>query len=177
MDDKKTEPMDEVTAMQKIATALSGLDDNSIARVLRWAADRFMKTTINISRGSDGINASGASQENGYAINSGKQYADLAELYHAASPASDIDRALVAAYWFQYAQGETDFVSQDVNSALKDLGHGIGNITDAFDALITRKPSLVMQVKKTGTTKQARKKYKLTVAGKTAVEQMLEQHQ
>jgi hypothetical protein len=69
-----------------------------------------------------------------------------------------------------------DFASQEINAALKNLGHPIGNITSAFDNLKARKPAPVMQLKKSGTSKQARKTYRLTLAGKSAVEAMVRQH-
>jgi len=61
------------------------------------------------------------------------------------------------------------------DAALKNLGHPIANITSAFNNLKARKPATVMQLKKAGTTKQARKTYKLTLAGKSAVEAMVHQ--
>jgi len=56
---------------------------------------------------------------------------------------------------------------------LKNLGHGIGNVTRACSALIAEKPALLMQVKKAGSTKQARKQYRLTTAGIQRVREML----
>lgn len=118
-----------------------------------------------------------AAQQNGAAGNGGAQrrFSDLAEVYAAASPSTDADRALVAGYWFQFLQGEADFGGQAVNSALKNLGHGVSNITSAFETLKAQKPALVMQLKKAGTTKQARKTCKLTAAGKNAVELLIGQ--
>jgi DNA-binding PadR family transcriptional regulator len=67
----------------------------------------------------------------------------------------------------------TDVEAQRVNTELKQLGHGVSNITRAFDALKSQKPALIMQTRKEGTSKQARKKYKVTTEGKKAVERML----
>ena len=82
---------------------------------------------------------------------------DIAELYAAAAPESEFDKALVAGYWFQFVDGRPEFGSQEINSALKNLGHPIKNITSAFDSLKSRKPASVMQVKKSGSSRQARK--------------------
>jgi DNA-binding PadR family transcriptional regulator len=60
-----------------------------------------------------------------------------------------------------------------LNKELKNLGHGVSNITSALDTLMSRKPALVIQTKKSGTSKQARKKYKLTLEGLRAVERMV----
>jgi hypothetical protein len=53
------------------------------------------------------------------------------------------------------------------------MGHGIGNITDAFNAAKEQKPALVMQTQKSGASKQARKRYKLTLMGIRRVESRL----
>ena len=58
-------------------------------------------------------------------------YESLAELFHAAGPKTEKDKALVAAYWVQVCENQATFQSQSLNDQLKDLGHGIGNITEA----------------------------------------------
>jgi hypothetical protein len=80
---------------------------------------------------------------------------------------------LVAGYWFGIIQKQTDFGAQDVNGELKHMGHGVHNITEAFNGLMNRSPQLVRQTKKAGTSKQARKRYALTDAGRKVVERML----
>ena len=56
---------------------------------------------------------------------------------------------------------------------MKDLGHGVGNITDALTALKEERPALILQLKKSGTSKQARKTYKLTQEGIRRVQGMM----
>jgi hypothetical protein len=60
-----------------------------------------------------------------------------------------------------------------LNRELKNLGHEVGNITRALQGNIDEKPALVLQLRKSGGTKQARKIYKLSVAGIKAVEARL----
>ena len=74
---------------------------------------------------------------------------------------------------FQVINEHPSVTGQQVNDALKNLGHAMSNITDAFTSLIRRKPQLAMQVEKTGSSKQARKKYKLTIAGINEVKKLL----
>lgn len=180
MSEDSTDPMAEVKAMQRLAEAVAPLDLEATARVLRWAVARYgvAVDTGTGSRGrSGGPSLMGSASENGTANGTTvPQFNDLAELYAAATPDSDADKALVGGYWFQFVQGQADFAAQAINSALKDLGHGLSNITSAFDTLKAQKPALVMQLKKAGTTKQARKRYKLTAAGKNAVELLIGQH-
>jgi hypothetical protein len=80
----------------------------------------------------------------------------------------------VVCYWLQEINESKGIDARVVNDELKHLGHGIGNITRAFDRLKRSRPQLVIQTKKAGTTKQARKTYKMTVEGKSAVEQLLQ---
>jgi hypothetical protein len=102
-----------------------------------------------------------------------KNYGSLAELYHAADPKNEAEKGLVAGTWFQVVEGMDGLDSQTINSALKDLGYGVGNITRAFDVLISQRPALMIQLRKAGTTKQARKQFKVTDAGVKKVLQML----
>jgi DNA-binding PadR family transcriptional regulator len=53
------------------------------------------------------------------------------------------------------------------------MGYTVSNITRAFDSLMLQDPKYVIQVKKSGTSRQARKLYKLTHAGVKRVGEML----
>ena len=170
VENQAQDPLRELAAMKAIAEALKGLERDGVGRVLRWAADAF---GAKVPPGA--ISTESLSQRKGNVKESGPAptFGSLADLYAAASPAAEPDRALVIGYWIQVGQGEADFDSQAVNKELKHLGYGVGNITQAFTGLMTRKPQLVIQTRKSGTSQQARKRYKLTTAGIQAVERML----
>jgi hypothetical protein len=161
----ESDPQAEIKAMTRLAEALADLGEGARGRVLRWAVEHFGVSVgvIRVSR------KPGEETELAAAWND----AELGELFAAADPQTEADRALVVGYWFQFVQGGADFASMSVNSSLKHLGHGVQNITRALDQLKRRKPQLVIQLRKSGTAKQARKKYKLTAAGRAAVEAML----
>jgi hypothetical protein len=157
----------EIQAMGTITTALAPLEQNARDRVLSWAAMRFGSSSIaaltaNPSRSSG----------NDEIANDPQAFDGFAELFAAAEPKTDKERALVAAYWIQNCENQPNFASQTLNTILKDLGHGVGHITDALEALKDEKPALILQLKKSGTTKQARKTYKLTHEGTKRVLQM-----
>ena len=158
---------------------VAGLDAEATARVLRWAVDRYGVTvTKTVSKGQTGAAGGGGSAadtDNGNGNGAAPHFSSLGELHAAADPQNEANHALVAGYWFQFVQGQADFTAQAVNSALNHLGRRIGNITTAFDRLKAQKPALVIQLKKSGTTKQARKTYKLTPPGKQAVELLIGQ--
>ncbi len=155
----------ELEAMTTIAGALDKItdDDKMVARVLRWARERYTGTAepgAPIPRAKPGAPDPGA-------------YEDVASLYSDASPRTEPERALVVGYWFQVHQGMKDFDSQRVNAELKNMGHGVGNITEAFSRLIARKPQYVIQTRKSGTARQARKLYRVTNEGVKRVQAML----
>jgi hypothetical protein len=60
-----------------------------------------------------------------------------------------------------------------LNTELKNLGHAIPNITDALTSNIEKKPQRVIQLQKAGTSRQARKTYKVTHEGLVYVAGML----
>jgi len=156
----------EIQAMATITEALSPLGEEARARVIRWVCDRF--GVINVSS-SVIRRTQDASDER----DEPEKFEDLASLYTKANPRTDPEKVLVVAYWFQRIQGNKELTAQSVNRELKNLGHGINHITRAFDKLKDQKPQLVIQTHKSGSTRQARKKYKLTQEGIRRVEQML----
>jgi hypothetical protein len=164
-------PLAELDAMRKLVEALSALDPASIGRVLRWAHEQYgvapgsrpttsrQHASLDVLVGNDGASSGGAQ--------------DLAEFYAACGPKTDAHKTLVVSYWLQERAAEKSVDAQRVNTELKQLGHGVGNITRAFDLLIRCRPQLVIQTKKAGTSKQARKLYKVTVEGRSFVENVL----
>jgi hypothetical protein len=182
-----TDPFAELNAMQAVAKAVTGLDQDAVARVLRWASERFNVTvaaaTSKVTGGGAGggrpMVSAGSQSESGSTNGNGNggatvgEFTELGELYAAADPQSDADKALVVGYWLQYKDGAPDFAAQAINTTLKHMGYGIANITTAFDTLKARKPAHILQLKKAGTSRQARKTYKVTLAGKQAVEAMV----
>jgi hypothetical protein len=166
----------EIDVMKKVAEALASLEDEPRQRVLKWTNDRFSFTPSVQARTPSQVPASQISSEergaSGVSAN-GSSTGDLAEFFTSASPATQGEKALVVGYWFQVLQGLADLDSQQINTELKNLGHGVSNITRAFDELISTRPQVVIQTRKSGTAKQARKKYRLTAEGIARVKQMI----
>ena len=156
----------ETQAMAQIIEAFKDLDELARSRVLRWAADRFQLSARPTPPSS--VVAPVSSGEN-----EARVFSDLASLYDAANPESQADKALVVGYWIQVVGGSEDWESQSVNAELKNLGHGVGNITDVLNTLINQSPRLVIQTRKSGTTKQARKRYRMTTEGIRKLKAML----
>lgn len=159
----------EIAAMSAVAKALEPLEGDVRQRVINWAASRF-GASLPASTKSPGVDR--------HAVPSVEtartEFDDFAELFEAATPKTDKDKALIAAYWEQVCQSQPSFQAQALNASLKHLGHGLSNVTVALEALKDEKPALILQLKKSGTSKQARKTYKLTAEGAKRVRQMLD---
>lgn len=161
----------EITAMSAITSALLPLGPDQQARVLRWAADRFSVRDIKTGAASTPVFDDTAVETPPDATR--RLYNSIDELFESGVAKTNSQKALLAAYWFQVVQGGGTFQSFTLNAALKNMGQGIPNITDALGSAEAQKPALVMQTGKTGKARQARKTYKLTTAGVKAVEAML----
>jgi hypothetical protein len=159
----------ELEAMKKVAEAIGALEPEAQGRVLNWAADHYSISGIKASVSQQP--ATDTPQQAVMPVQEG--YETIGDLFAHAQPSSDAEKALVAGYWLQIEQGNSDFGTQDVNSELKHLGYGIGNITRAFDTLKKTRPQQVIQLRKAGSSKQARKTFKVTDAGRKVVESMV----
>lgn len=159
----------ELKAMSAVAAAISGLDEAEQARVLAWVASRF---NVSFSPTRRGSGPAGADTSNGQE-QAEIVFESFVDLFDKANPKSDAEKAATAAYWSQVIRGDATWASQPLNTALKDLGYGLSNITDSLNTLQARKPAWVRQVSKSGQTKQGRKTYKLTQAGINGVRVLL----
>jgi len=166
----------ELQAMVALEQALKGLEADVQQRVLRWASERFGVVVIAGARPAPAAATSGAGSARSEPEQGGVGGGDgetLAEFYDLAGPSTDGEKVLVASYWFQFREGASEIEARHINTQLKHLGHGVGNVTRAFDNLKGQKPAFIVQTRKDGSTKQAQKKFKVTSEGKKAVERML----
>ncbi|UNK71730.1 hypothetical protein [Microbacterium sp. H1-D42] len=175
----------EIEAMGKVSKAIGGLEEEVRSRVIRWAAERYgvalgaapRKQAAGGGVGvGEGLNGGGLDDEEALdepSVSEDHTWNHFAELYHASGASTHPEGMLVAAYWVQALQKHESFGSFELNQLLKDLGHGVTGTSKVMTSLIAKKPALILQLKKSGKTQQARKTYKLTDAGKKAVEQMI----
>ena len=162
------DPLLELEAMRQLVSALDALSPAGRDRVLDWTI-KFYRSKRAEASGLPGLNAQSDLTAGGSAELPDK----IATLFAKANPGTESEKALVAAYWFLKHDGIEEIDSFRLNSELTHLGHRVSNITRALGLMITTKPALVVQTRKEGKTKQARKKYKLTVEGMRRVEHML----
>jgi hypothetical protein len=149
--------------MREMTKVLEDLGEPAAGRVIRWLADRFRVEVSSAEVRPDDADITGGRVPP----------ADFAELFATTKPVTGQEKALVAGYWFQVIQGQSDLDSQTLNTELKNLGYGLKNVTKAFSDLQSQRPQLVLQVRKEGRTAQARKRYRLTAAGVSRVREMM----
>jgi hypothetical protein len=166
-------PDQEFAAMEAIYKALEPLSDEARTRVVAYISAR-LEVAPAVPR-PQGLAGPTQEQEAQLAQEQAKapKYNSFAELFDAAAPNSNSERALVAGYWVQVCGGADNFDGFSANRELKNLGHGLANVTVAVEALRNQQPALALQLTKAGKTQQARKTYKLTLAGIKAVEGMI----
>jgi hypothetical protein len=165
----------ELEAMVALSRAMSpfGEDDRpAVQRILAWFNSKYGFAGPKAVR----AGTSGSPLESPATGSDDPQpsYATAADLYDAVRPEMEYEKAITVGYWLQVCNKQDNFTAQDVNGTLKHMGHGVNNITDAFNTAKDRKPALVMQTQKSGTSKQARKMYRLTTAGVRWVEHRIQ---
>jgi hypothetical protein len=165
----------EFEATRSVYNALEPLDDDARERVVKHVTGMLeISAAVEApepATGSDGKDNEDVVAETPAGVPA--RFKTFAELFDAADPQTAADKALVAGFWLQVGEGNETFDGQRANKELTHLGHKVGNITNALTALNSLKPSLAIQLKKSGNTRQARKTYKITVAGMEAVKAML----
>jgi len=89
-------------------------------------------------------------------------------------PETMAERALMGAYTLSRGKADKTVTSQAINAELKRAGIPVPNITRAIESNLRAKPPLMVQKKKMGTTRQARKQYAITPEGVEFVETKLQ---
>lgn len=89
------------------------------------------------------------------------------------SPETMAERALLGAYSLSRGRAERTVTSQAINAELKRHDIPVPNITRAIESNLRARPPLMVQKKKMGTTRQARKQYAITAEGVAFVESRL----
>lgn len=101
------------------------------------------------------------------------QFDSIEELFLVSDVKKVSQRILLAAAYIQEKGNLTEVSSLDINKELKKLGYGVTNITTLINGLTKRK--LMDVTKKEGSTKQARRKFKVTPEGFKVAKQFVKE--
>lgn len=157
--------MSHVDPFNEVAEKLKRIDE-----LVRDLDDALKPTAVSALTHAAGLSASrdepGARDEtsgNGQVA----AFETLADFFHSASPAGESDKALVAAYYLSEQTDSHEFIAGDINAALRDLGEDINNIGRAMSRNVSAKRMMQAGIS------SGKRVYKLTHAGRTAVEGMM----
>ena len=171
-----TSPAKEFEAIQAIHNALEPLDEVARTRILAYIAsllDINAKLAGSRSTTDSDIDEEATPAPKVETDDDAPGFSTFAELFASTSPRSNGERALVAGYWLQVCQKTESFTAAAANKELTNLGHKIANITVAINSVKNQKPMLILQLKKSGTSQQARKLYKVSHEGVQRIEAMI----
>ncbi len=93
------------------------------------------------------------------------KFGSLKEVFQVTQLKSVSAKILVAAAFLQESMSFKDMSSYDITSRLKEIDIPIKNASLAVKSMITRKPSLLMQIGTLSDSKQARRKFCVTKEG------------
>lgn len=155
----------EACAHVLISRAMRPLDDAALQRTVKWVVEKYHKAQSGKTTGTTSALEilQPPKPETG----------DLPTFFQKCNPSTYGEKILVAAYYHQEVQGLKEWDSRAVNRDLKQLGHKVPRIVEYIERLAEKSPALVIQTKKEGTTKQARKKYRVTDEGMSEVRALL----
>jgi hypothetical protein len=145
----------ETGALVIIQKALVPLALESKRKVLRWFATNYSVTPDTVSK-TVGIGERG--------------FEDLAALFEAVHPRTDVERALAACYFRNEVLHEGDVDARSLAKDLRQIGHKLGNISSSLLGLNVRTPSLVMIV---SGNKAHHKRFRITSAGTKYILEMM----
>lgn len=155
----------DLKALESVLKALEPLPHEERARVLRWAAEKMDIQPV--TRAGAGGAKSAAPIDKAFEKHP-EGFESVGEFLAAAQPRTDADRVLCVAVYLQDFSEHPEAIrlsGKQINDELKNLGHGVKNITDSINTLKSRKPQHMIQTKKSGKSKQAWKEYRVTRAG------------
>lgn len=156
--------MTELEAMAKIDQLMRSLSSEERSRVISWLTHKYGSHS-SVTRISDSDLANDPN---------GKRFSTFAEAFDTFNPQNLAERALIGLWWVDQASDDANHPSQPINNELKNAGYPIKNITDALSASMSQQPKYVLQTRKSGSSKQARKLYRLTDAGRKFIQERLD---
>lgn len=98
----------------------------------------------------------------------GKVFAEFEtvdDLFLSSSAKKVSHRILLVAAYLQEKKNLDEISSLEINTELKRLGYGVTNITTLINGLIKKIPPPMIVTRKDGSTKQSRRKFKVTERG------------
>ncbi len=162
----------EIKALNDCYAALKGIEPDAIERTLVWLTKKFaIKPTSSVVAAP---HKPEAHAENTVAAGDSGSVGNGSDILTFPTPGeflaglnltNDNERALAVAAYLQKKEPDCELSGFVVNKELRHAGHGLENITRAIQVWVDSRPQLMIQLRKSGTTRQAKKNYKVTGEG------------
>jgi hypothetical protein len=149
----------ETDALVTIQRALVPLSLESKRKVLRWFVTNYSVSSEPKHPGAEA---------------KGRAFADLAALFEAVHPSTDVERVLAACYFHNEIQNDPDMETRTLANDLRQIGHNLPNISASLRDLNVRTPSLVMIA---SANRARHKRYRITSAGTKYIQEMMMRRQ
>lgn len=171
-DSQASSQPDELTTIREILAALERFDKPAHKRILDYIYSRLDLPTPSPQP------AQVANSQPQYTAprQANCEFVNLAELINTTGATKQSQKALVAAYWIQECEGQSQgFGSGEIKEVLVHAGHKIANATASLKELTKGAEASILQDGKRGKGKNAPIIFKISAAGKKAVEEMINQ--
>lgn len=155
----------EIRIMNEIYASLRGLDAHAQRRIMSWVLEKLSLDLPWEMSKDTGWEIAGSGD--------GQPLPPPSDLFDKARPENDAERVLAVAAYLQTTQPGEDLTAREITMKLASLGHSVRNITATINSLMNKRPKLMVQTLKKGTTRQAQKRYKVTPEGIAAVQMMM----
>ena len=148
--------------MSDVYKIIKDLADDEKVRVLDWLSNKFELGKLPSPQRKATLTPASLGSEDSKSLDG---FESLADLFSVANVKTDQEKVLLSASYLQMKNSLPDLTGREINKELQNLGHGVANITNTITGLMVKKPKLMIQTHKSGKTKQAQKKYKVTIEG------------
>lgn len=168
----------ELEALNKINEAIRELPEDAKVRVIAWLINKYSihsghspvltpKVLTNVDTHNE--------QENIIEpdVMSITSYATAADLLAKCNPNKENEKILIVSAFLQAKNPTKDLTGYEVNHTLKNIGHKVNDFSHNIDSLMKRKPQLMIQTKKSGNTRQAKRNYRVTDEGMKEIERLV----
>lgn len=152
----------ELKAITTVYEALKDLEQSAQNRVLKWLQSKFSVQASSL------VNEPMSDEKKNFSA-----FESIADLMGIAHARTDSDRVLLTAAFLQEKFQKPELAGREINRELHHLGHRVANITNTISSLMNKRPQLMIQTKKEGKSQQAQKKYRVTVEGIKAANEIL----
>ena len=160
----------ELTAMQQIADIIANLSTAERQRVASWLVEYASQEAPAAAEDTDDDDAIDGMSANASVESSEVHFATFGDLYSTIAPKKGAQKAAVAGYWLETAQGQRSWKASEVNKLLKSIDVKVSSISIVLTNAVKVDSPLIMELERLGDGERSRKTFCLSERGLAYVE-------